>query len=95
VTALDEIHDAWDKATGDGRDEDQTRALADAYVAEHPDEFANLRDLSQEDLVKAIDVFRAAGFETDVQRIQTWLWHRFEPQAIGGPLRQTIRFPGV
>ncbi len=29
---LEAIKDAWDKNTGNGRDEDGTRAMCDAYV---------------------------------------------------------------
>lgn len=88
---LEQIRDAWDKSTGDGRDEARARELADAYVEAHPDEFASLKELSLEECVKAVDVFRAAGMETDVWRIETWLWHRYEPQVIGGQADAKVR----
>jgi hypothetical protein len=91
MTTLAEVHAAWDKTEGEGRDEDLTRSLADAYVEEHPDEFTELSSLSLEDLVKALDVFRAAGLTESVQRIDCWLWHHFEPQNIGGPAAVTVR----
>jgi hypothetical protein len=44
---LEAIRDSWDKETGDGRDEDGTRAMCDAYVAAHPGQFITLRGLSE------------------------------------------------
>lgn len=88
---LEAIRDAWSKDTGDGRDETRTRELADAYVEQHPDEFTNLRDMSLEDLVKAVDVFRAAGMDTDVWRIEAFLLHAYEPQNIGGTYNPKVR----
>lgn len=92
---LEAVKNAWDKSTGDGRDEARTRELADAYVEAHPDEFASLRELSLEDCVKAVDVFREAGMDTEVARIDVWLWHHFEPQNIGGTAAPTVRIPGA
>jgi hypothetical protein len=91
MTTLAEVHAAWDKTEGEGRDEELTRSLADAYVSENPDEFTELSSLSLEDLVKAIDVFRAAGLTDSVQRIDVWLWHHFEPQNIGGNAEPKVR----
>lgn len=93
-SGLEEIKDTWSKDTGDGRDEARTRELADAYVEAHGDEFSSLKDLSLEDLVKAVDVFRAAGMDTEVWRIETYLLHKYEPQNIGGAAAPTVRFPG-
>lgn len=93
MTTLAEVHDAWDKAVGEGRDEEGTRALADAYVAEHPDEFSELSGLTIEQLVTAVDVFRAAGLEESRKRVDVWLWHHFEPQVIGGPAAIVVRIP--
>jgi hypothetical protein len=91
MTTLAEVHAAWDKEDGEGRDEALTRSLADAYVAEHPEEFTELSTLSLEQLVHAVDVFREAGLTESVQRIDTWLWHHFEPQVIGGPAAIVVR----
>lgn len=87
---LEAIRDAWDKTTGDGRDE-VARELADAYVADHEDQFASLRDMSLEQCVQALDVFRAAGMEEEQWRVEAWLLHRFEPQNIGGAAEAKVR----
>ncbi|AEL19951.1 hypothetical protein SEA_TAPIOCA_23 [Mycobacterium phage Tapioca] len=91
---LEAIRDAMNKDTGQGRDIDLARALADAYVTEHPDQFANLADMPIEQCVAAVDVFRSAGMEDDQWRVEAWLLHRFEPQTIGGPVTARIRVPG-
>jgi hypothetical protein len=91
---LEAIKDSWDKETGDGRDEDGTRAMCDAYVAAHPDQFTNLRDLTIEECVTAISTFRAAGFEEEQWKVEVWQLHHFEPQVIGGPIVARVRLPG-
>lgn len=91
MTTLAEVHTAWDKTEGDGRDEVLTRSLSDAYVDEHPEEFDELSKLEHDELVQAIDVFRAAGLKESVDRIQVWLWHKFDPQNIGGAAQITVR----
>lgn len=92
---LEAIKDALDKQTGDGRDMDEVRTLADAYVADHPTEFASLQTMDRDQCVAAIDVFRTAGMEEDQWRVETWIQHRWEPMNIGGPIAATIRTPGV
>lgn len=89
------IKDAVDKSTGDGRDHGGAVALADAYVAAHPELFTQLADMSIEDCVGAVGVFRAAGMEEDQWRVETWLLSRFEPQNIGGEYQAQTRIPGV
>lgn len=88
---LEAIRDAMDKDTGDGRDMDQVRALADAYVAAHPDQFTSLQTMSRDECVTAIDVFRAAGMEDDQWRVEAWIQHRWEPMNIGGPVEAKVR----
>lgn len=92
---LEAIRDAWSKDTGDGRDEQGTRALCDAYVEAHPERFTNLRDMSLEECVQALSVFRAAGFEESQWEVEVWLLHRFEPQQVGGPMKAQVRVPGL
>ena len=91
VPTLDAIRDAWDHDTGKGRDTAKAVALADTYVAEHPDEFTQLAALTLDDCVTALEVFRAAGFTDDEWRIQTWIFHKFEFQTIGGPVEAKVR----
>lgn len=92
---LEKIKDSWDKNTGNGREEEGTRALCDAYVEAHPERFTNLRDMSLEECVQALSVFRQAGFEESQWEVEVWLLHRFEPQTIGGQVQATVRIPGL
>lgn len=88
---LDAIREAWDKNTGEGRDENATRALADQYVAAHPDQFTELQGLTLAQLVQAVQVFRDAGLPDSQWRVETWLLHHYEPQSIGGPVDARVR----
>ena len=107
---LQAISDAWDKSVGEGRDENEARRLADRYVEAHPEQFAVLATLTQEQCVQAIDVLRdqpnnnlapvvcatilgADATPSDWFRIQVWLWHRYEPQNIGGEVEAKLRIP--
>ena len=92
---LEAIKDAWDKNTGYGRDEAGTRAMCDAYVADHPDQFTSLEAMSLEQCVTALSTFRAAGMEEEQWRVEVWLLHHFEPQNIGGPMQARVRLPGT
>jgi len=85
------IKDAWDADTGEGRDEELVREMADAYVASSPGEFAGFEGMDEKQLVKALEVFRDAGLEEDEFRVQVWIWHYFEPQDIGGTYRAKVR----
>ncbi|CQD07347.1 hypothetical protein BN970_01385 [Mycolicibacterium conceptionense] len=87
------IRDAMDNSEG-GRDEELARQLADDYVAANPDQFTSLAEMSIEQCVAAVDVFRAAAMEDDQWRVETWLLHHFQPQTIGGPVTAQIRIPG-
>ena len=92
---LEAIKDAWDKNTGDGRDDEGTRAMADAYVAAHPEEFAELENNTIEQCVQAVEVFRNANMEESRWRVETWLLHKFAPQQIGGEYQPQLRVPGL
>jgi hypothetical protein len=92
--ALEAIHDAMDKASGDGRDHAQAVALADKYVAAHPDEFNEMQAMTIEACVQAVEVFRAANMTESEQRMEVWLLHKFEPQNVGGPAQPQVRTPG-
>lgn len=89
------IKDAMDKDTGDGRDAELARTLADAYVAAHPEEFTVLANTNIELCVASVDMFRNNGAEDDQWRVEAWLLHHFEPQTIGGPVVAQIRVPGT
>ena len=88
ASTLQEIEDLWDAGSGD---QEAVRAAADEYVAANPDEFAGFSDKTLPELVESVDVFRAAGYTEEVQRIDVWLWHHFEPQNIGGPATVVVR----
>ena len=92
---LETIRDAWDKDTGAGREEARTREMCDAYVTSHPEQFMSLRDMTLEDCVTAVGVFRQAVMEEEQWKVEVWLLHRFLPQQIGAQLQAQIRIPGV
>jgi hypothetical protein len=98
---LEAIKDAMDKSTGDGRDHPNACTLAEAYVEAHPEQYADdiyensLATRSVEDLVKAVDVFRAAGMEEQQWIIETFLLAKFEPQNIGGTSQVVLRVLGL
>ena len=92
---LEAIRDAWSKETGDGREEERTREMCDAYVAAHPEQFTNFAGLTIEECVKALSVFRSAGFEESQWEVEVWLLHHFAPQQIGAQLQAQVRIPGV
>lgn len=72
------------KTALDGGDFDKARKLADTYVKDHPDEFADYTDMPIEAVVQAVDVFRAAGMLDNQYRAEAWHLHAWEPQEIGG-----------
>jgi hypothetical protein len=86
---------AWDKTTGDGRDEVGTRALCDAYVAAHPEEFTEIQNLTLEECVDAVSTFRNANLEESQWRVETYLLQKFAPQQIGGVHQPQLRVPGL
>jgi hypothetical protein len=90
---LEAIRDCMNKHTGDGRDHPKAVKLAEAYVKANPDMFASFKDLSLEDCVKSVSVFRAAGMEEEEWRVETYLLAKFEPQSIGGEYHPTVRLP--
>lgn len=95
---LEAIREAWDPGDidhpgGENRDEERTRNLADKYVKAHPEQFEKLQEKSHDELVRAIDVYRAAGMDDDEWLVQAWLFHKFEPQNIGGIAEVTVRMP--
>ena len=92
---LAEIADVLDKETGDGRDYQRAVELSDAYVAAHPELFTQLADMSIDDCVKAVSVFRDAGMDEDQWRVEAWIKHRWEPQSIGGEYHAQVRMPGI
>lgn len=97
---LEAIRDAMDKSTGDGRDFSQAVALAEEYVAEHPEEFADYASWgtgedAREKTVHSVDVHRAAGLEEAQWRAEAWHLATWEPMNIGGAAQATVRTPGL
>jgi hypothetical protein len=88
---LQAIRDAWDKDVGSGRDADKARQLAKKYVDAHPDQFESLKGMTVPQLVNSVDVFRAAGMETEQWRVEAWLLDRVPPQNIGGEYQAEVR----
>lgn len=88
---LEAIKDAMDNEREGGRDQQLARTLADAYVAANPDDFADLDGKTITECVEAVDVFRNAGYEEMLWRVETWLLHKFLPQHIGGETQAQVR----
>lgn len=91
---LQAFRNAVDKTTGDGRDLDKAREIADKYVKENPQEFEYLAGWDEHDVCKEIDVMRAAGRYDQVTRIEVWVRHHFEPTHVGGPASARVRVLG-
>lgn len=88
---LQDLVDAWDKTSGDGRDENLARTLADEWVDANPEWVAINGDRTVEQFCDAIGVYRDAGNKEEVWKIEAWLLHRYEPQQIGGSTEPQIR----
>lgn len=81
---IEQFRDTLDKQTGDGRDIERARALSDAYINAHPEQFDDYRDMDEAACAQAADVFRAAGMDEPYWRVEMWVRSTFEPQEIGG-----------
>lgn len=88
---LQAIKDKWDETP---RDSVGALALSDTYVSNHPEEFDGYADMDLEQLVGALEVFRAAGMDENEWRCQAYLFHKFEPQNIGGTYQPQLRIVG-
>lgn len=66
-------------------------ALADKYVAGHSEDFAAYDVLSLDELVSRIDEHGAAGRNTEAFKLQVFIWHKYEPQNIGGTYEPKLR----
>ena len=87
----------WEKNGIEGLEKklaDEQLALCEAYVTAHPEEFTEIQNMSLEECVTALEVFRKAGMEDSEWRVEAWLRHHFEPQNIGGEARARVRLPG-
>lgn len=105
ASTLEEIFDAWENrpAAGpassdpDGKtlaEEDKNvYQMADEYVDAHSDDFVGWDNLPLKVLVKMVDEFRDSGDDENLRKVQVWLWHKFDPQEIGGEYHATIRTP--
>jgi len=67
------------RAKGD----DKVRKQADTVVKNNTDLFKGLEGIPRDVIVKMVDDAREKGNEEEVQRLETWCLHRFEPQKIG------------
>jgi len=74
--------------------DDDVRALCDAYVTAHPEQFTEYEGMSLEACVAAVGVFRSAGMEEGQWKVEVWLLHHYAPQSIGGIARAIVRIPG-
>lgn len=98
---LQAIKDAWESRPAAGqrsstergvRDKDKSvYAKADKYVAAHPEDFKGFDALPMEVIVRSLELARDTGDEASEWKFQTWLFHQFEPQDIGGVHTATVR----
>jgi hypothetical protein len=101
---LKTIRDAWEKRDARGQrsssgkasleDDQKVYKQADAYVKAHAKDFAGWENLSRDVLVRTLEDYREKGQDDEETKVQIWLWHRFEPQNIGGAYEATVRVPG-
>lgn len=88
---LQAIKDAMDKETG--RDYAGAVALADAYVAAHPELFTGLDQFDLPLLVELLSKRRNSGDDEGAWNVQAWILHRYAPQSIGGEYKAEVRLP--
>lgn len=88
---LEAIKNAWDKNTGDGRDEN-ARELAKAYVSAHPEIYTGLERFSVEQLVSLLSQYRDSGDHEGEWNIEAYLLACVPPQNIGGEYHATINW---
>lgn len=65
--------------------------LADAFVAANPDLFNDLRDKDLPECVESLEKLRDAGLTELEWLVQTWIFHKFEFQTIGGTAQAVVR----
>lgn len=86
------------KAAVEAGELDSARTLSDAYVDANPDLFTGWesKDVEGETgLVANVDVYRAAGRDSDLWQTEAWLLHRYLPQNIGGAAVAQLRIPNA
>lgn len=95
------LWDEWEKEGirgNEGRLAEEMQSLCDAYVAAHPEQFdpaqVSFTNLSKDEVVEALTVFRSAGFEEEQWKLEVWQWHHWERDNIGGQVQTRIRIVG-
>lgn len=99
---LKAIREAWEQRQAAGsassdpagvslEDDNQVRTLADEYVAANEADYAGFENLNLDVLVRQLETYREQGDEDGEWKIQAWLFHRFEPQNIGGTYEAQVR----
>lgn len=97
-TELEAIKEAQEPLDSEGnfdksrQDMDEARSLGKAYVLANTNEFpeSDYASRTVEELVAAVDVFRAAGMLDAQWRVEAWLLFRYAPQNIGGTVQPAI-----
>lgn len=100
---LEAIKTAWENRPAAGivsssdegdqlsRHDNDVVVLADAFVAANPDLFNDLVDKDLPECVESLDKLRDAGLTELEWLVQTWIFHKFEFQNIGGTAQAVIR----
>ena len=97
---FDAFLDAVNKRTGDGRDIDKARQIAEAYIAANPEEFKDFIGMTALDCANLASVYNAAAEKVpqarkDGVRLEMWVRAKFETQDIGGEVQAVQRdIPG-
>lgn len=68
--------------------------MCDDYVEAHSGEFGLFRDKEEDDVVKMLEAFRQLALDEDAWRAQAWLFHKYEPKNVGGPMKSVVRIRG-
>lgn len=87
MVSLDDIRGAMAQP---GRDLNRARTLASQYVSENPDKFTHIQNLSRDECVTAVGVFRNDGMDDEQWIVEAWLLHNWEPMTIVGGINQVV-----
>lgn len=81
---IEQFVSAWSEEDKEARDESRAREIAATAITEFSSEFKDYDKKELPDLVAAVDLFRAAGWEKEYRKIEMYILHSFAPQNIGG-----------
>lgn len=92
-TGLDTLKNAWDKKSGEGRDEKAARDVAEQLYVNYPEAFEGIQNKSLAELADMCSQYRAAGNDYELAKVEAFLLYRYPPQDIGGTVQVMPRKP--